>query len=65
MFSNINAVDHLARIGSDIHDFKNIDFQKAIAIDDGEYHGENWKKLRQAEVLVETCVPNSLITILE
>jgi hypothetical protein len=44
-----------------IEQFRNIEFDVAKAEDDGSYHGEPWKKKRQAKVLVKTHIPWSMI----
>lgn len=57
-FSNINATDNNASIGDDIWDFFKIDIQVATS---GKFTNEHEKKLLQAEVLVKTHIPISLM----
>lgn len=57
-FSNINATDNMATIGDDLATFRLICFTVATAL---EWTGESEKKLRQAEVMVKTHIPLSII----
>lgn len=57
-FSNINAADNLAQIGVGFSDFENINFEIASS---NNWIDQTQKKLFQAEVLVKTHIPLSLI----
>lgn len=61
-FSNENATAAAAKVGDDLDSFEAINFEIAVGT---EWHGYDAKRWRQAEVMVKTHIPLSLMTITE